>query len=63
MLSLRCNKREVLLAGLFKEILDSVGPGDADSEDFVADKYGIGLVSMQRARTDTECLEQCDLKY
>jgi hypothetical protein len=63
MLSLRCNLDEVMLIGVLKEIKDVFGPGNAERADLVADKFGIDLVRHQRARTDSECLDQCDLRY
>ena len=63
MLGLRCNLDEVMLVGVLKEIKDVFGPGNAERADLVADKYGIDLVRHERARTDSECLEQCDLQY
>jgi hypothetical protein len=63
MLGLRCNTREVLLIGVLKEGKDLVGPGDCDEQDYVADKFGVDLVRQKRAKTDQECLEQCDLQY
>ena len=63
MLALTCNDNEVLLAGILKEVRDVFGPGEADREDIIANRYGIGLVSSKRAKTYRECLEQCDLRY
>lgn len=63
MLALRCNKNEVMLIGILKEIKDLFGPGHAEREDIRADRTGIQLVRNQRARTDRECLDQCDLYY
>lgn len=63
MLSLRCNSNEVLLVGILKEFRDIFGPGNAEREDIIADKYGIDLVRHKRATIDNECLEQCDLRY
>jgi hypothetical protein len=63
MLALTCNDGEVLLAGVLKEFKDLFGPGNAERKDLVADGRGIHLVRTDRARTDSECLEQCDLIY
>lgn len=63
MLALRCNDIEVLVAGYLKEFQDVFGPGDADGQDIVADKYGIFIVRNNRSDSDRECLEQCDLRY
>lgn len=63
MLAIRCNDNEVLLVGILKEVKDFFGPGEADKEDIVADRYGVDLVRYKRAKTDKECLDQCDLRY
>ncbi len=63
MLTLRCNSGEVLLAGLFKELKDLLGYGNAEVKDLEADFFGVDLVRSKRATTDQECLEQCDLQY
>ena len=63
MLGLRCNLNEVMLVGILKEFKDVFGPGNAERADLFADKYGIDLVRHDRARKDSECLEQCDLQY
>jgi len=63
MLGLRCNLNEVMLVGIMKEFKDVFGPGNAERDDLYADKYGVDLVRHKRAGTDTECLEQCDLRY
>lgn len=63
MLGLRCRLDEVMLIGILKEIKDVFGPGNAERADLIADKFGIDLVKHDRARSDNECLEQCDLQY
>ena len=63
MLTLKCGAGEALAMGVLKEIQDLFGPGTADVEDLKADKFGIGLATSQAARTDSQCLEQCDLYY
>lgn len=63
MLGLRCNLNEVMLAGILKELQDVFGPGNAERSDLIADKYGIDLVRHKRATVDSECLDQCDLRY
>ncbi len=63
MLALKCNDAEVLMVGVLKEFEDVFGPGDADAEDIKADRHGIRLVRTDRAKSDLECLEQCDLTY
>ncbi len=63
MLALRCNDNEVLLFGVMKEFRDVFGPGNAERADLIANKFGIDLVKHKRATSDSECLEQCDLRY
>lgn len=63
MLALRCNDTEVLVAGYLKEFQDVFGPGDADENDIIANKYGISIVRNNRADNDRECLQQCDVRY
>lgn len=63
MLALSCNDGEVLLAGILKEFKDVFGAGNAELADLIADRHGISLVRTDRARTNQECLEQCDLRY
>jgi hypothetical protein len=63
MLSLVCNRQEVLLIGYLKEFRDFFGPGEADTEDLKANRLGIDLAKRGRARSNQECLEQCDLYY
>lgn len=63
MLSLKCNRLEVMMIGYLKEFKDVFGPGNAEVEDIKADKYGISLVRTKRAQSIPECLQQCDLRY
>jgi hypothetical protein len=63
MLALKCNNQEVMMVGVLKEIQDVFGPGEADAEDLKADAFGISLVSSRAAKTDLQCLTQCDLYY
>ena len=63
MLSLRCNRGEVLLIGYLKEFRDVFGEGTPERADMAANRYGISLVKHKRAENDSECLSQCDLRY
>jgi hypothetical protein len=63
MLALKCNDNEVMMIGLLKEFKDLFGPGDAEYEDIEADALGINLAATRAARTDEQCLRQCDLYY
>lgn len=63
MLALKCNDQEVMMIGLLKEIKDFFGPGTADQEDLKADAFGISLASKGAAKSDSQCLSQCDLYY
>ena len=63
MLALKCNDHEVMMIGLLKEIQDLFGPGEADADDLKADSFGISLAAEGTAKTDLQCLSQCDLYY
>jgi hypothetical protein len=63
MLALKCNDTEVMMIGLLKEFKDLLGPGDADQEDIEANALGISLSASGAARSDQQCLNQCDLYY
>jgi hypothetical protein len=63
MLALKCNDAEVMMVGILKEFKDVFGPGDADAADIEADLTGVALASKRAARTDGQCLSQCDLYY
>ncbi len=63
MLALKCSDNEVLMIGLLKEIKDFFGPGEASEEDLKADAFGVSLVSKNAAKSDSQCLSQCDLYY
>lgn len=51
------------MVGMLKEFKDVLGPGDADGADIEANSTGISLASKRAARTDQQCLDQCDLYY
>jgi hypothetical protein len=59
-LSLRCNRGEVGLVGILKEVWDAFGPGNAEFADMKADFYGISLVKKKIAINDEECARECD---
>lgn len=63
MLTLKCPALEVLSVGILKEIADLFGAGTPDMEDIKADSVGVHLADSQAARTDLQCLQQCDLYY
>lgn len=63
MLALKCDDAEVLAVGLLKEIKDFFGPGEASEEDLKADIFGVSLATKRAAKTDQQCLSQCDLYY
>jgi hypothetical protein len=63
MLTLRCGRGQTLIVGYLKEFRDLLGYGTPDKEDIKANRYGIDLVTSQRASIDLECFEQCDLRY
>ncbi len=63
MLALKCNDQEVMLIGYLKEFKDFFGNGEASEEDIKADAFGISLAAKGAAKTDQQCLSQCDLYY
>lgn len=63
MLTLKCPADEVLLVGTLKEVKDFFGPGEASVADLEADAFGISLAFKGAARSDKQCLSQCDLYY
>ena len=63
MLTLKCGAVEAMSMGVLKEIQDLFGPGQADVADLAADAMGVDLAFLRTARTDIQCLEQCDLYY
>ena len=63
MLALKCAPEDVLMIGILKELKDAVGPGNAEMADLKADILGIDLVLARRAKTDQQCLSECDLYY
>lgn len=63
MLTLKCSAEEVLMVGTMKEIKDFFGPGESSMEDLKADAVGVSLADKGAAKSDTQCLSQCDLYY
>ena len=62
-LTLRCSATEVLIVGALKEFKDLFDDGNAEVADLDADRYGIRLVTDQRATYDAECSRQCGSHY
>jgi hypothetical protein len=62
-LTLRCSSAEVLIVGALKEFKDLFDDGNAEMADLDADRYGIRLVTDQRATYDAECSRQCGSHY
>lgn len=63
MLALRCPSADVLAAGALKELRDILGPGNAEVDDLAADIMGITIADRRAARSDEQCLSQCDLYF
>lgn len=63
LLTLRCPSVDVLQIGIFKELADIVGPGNAEWLDLEADYKGVRLVTSKKAKNDQECLSQCHQIY
>ena len=63
MLALKCSDKEVLAIGVLKEIKDFFGTGTPSAEDLKADAFGVGLAATWAARSNQQCLSQCDLYF
>jgi hypothetical protein len=63
LLTLRCPAVDVLELGILKEILDVVGPGNAEMADLRADYFGVELVTSLKAKNDKSCLTLCHKAY
>jgi hypothetical protein len=62
-LTLRCPATDVLELGVLKELIDVVGPGNAEINDLKADYEGVALASTFKAKTDRECMNKCHQIY
>jgi hypothetical protein len=62
-LALRCPADDVLELGALKELIDVVGPGNAEINDLKADYDGVSLAVSSKAKTDLECINKCHLLY
>jgi hypothetical protein len=58
-LALRCPANDVLELGALKELIDVVGPGNAEIDDLKADYDGVLLAVSSKAKTDLECINKC----
>lgn len=63
LLTLRCPAVDVLQIGVLKELLDVVGPGQAEMEDLEADYEGVALVTRKKVKTDKACISACHKLY
>jgi hypothetical protein len=63
LLALRCPAADVLELGIIKELIDVVGPGDADIADIEADHQGIKLATSVKGITDKSCMAICHTLY
>lgn len=63
MLTLRCPSFEVFEVGIIKELVDTVGPGNAEFADLQADYQGVELASTYKAKLDSECIRECHRIY
>lgn len=63
LLTLRCPATDVMQIGIYKELADVLGPGNAEMKDLVADFDGIDLVVKRKAKTDDQCIKQCHVLY
>jgi len=63
MMALKCNDDEVRMVGFLKEVKDFFGPGECSEDDLKADLIGVNLAATRAAKTDSQCLSQCDLYF
>lgn len=63
MLTLRCSPADVMEIGLYKEIVDVFGPGNAEIADLRADSQGIRLALSRSINTDQQCIESCQKTF
>jgi len=63
LLTLRCPATDVMQIGIYKELADIVGPGNAEMKDLMSNFDGIDLVLRRKAKNDDECIKQCHVLY
>ena len=57
----KCPDAEIELVGLIKELVDLIGPGDADRADMEANRRGIQL--SKQTQKEEDCLRFCSQVY
>jgi hypothetical protein len=62
-LAIKCGSYSSMSVGVFKEIWDLFGPGNADINDIAADYYGIDLFKKRKAFDRKSCQLHCGQKY
>lgn len=58
-LAIRCTSFESWSFGRFKELMDVLGPGNAEWGDLAANDDGLQLAKTKRAINIRECLREC----
>lgn len=59
LITIKCDEVTAAAVGLVKEAIDSVGPGDADWEDWEADKRGIACGTKVKQKKVKSCGAAC----
>ncbi len=62
-LGMKCGINQTMLLGFAKELLDLLGPGNAELKDIEANMYGLTLVIAQDARDEKDCESMCFEAY
>ena len=62
-LTLKCPAVDVLEIGIIKELVDVIGPGNAELADLKADYQGVKLATSNKSTTDHSCMNSCHKIY
>jgi len=63
MFARRCGAEDSFMLGIIKELVDIVGPGNAEFADLQADADGVTLWRLGMGRSDQVCKDNCKLLY
>jgi len=61
MMARKCPEVEVDIVGIFKELMDLIGPGDSELADIQANRTGISFAPLAKKRND--CIRLCRQVY
>ena len=62
-LTLKCPAVDVLEIGIIKEVIDAIGPGNAEMGDLKADYQGVKFATSNKSATDKSCMSSCHKIY